>query len=175
LNCRKRYPVRRKLYIKTVGELLEKIISQAFNELGFRTEIAGSSNGVDIKVFDKEDDLFLVAEILNWSPRSWLSHKRKNNIIHNLSKYDCARLLIYTCMKDENLLQDLMAQRIQTLKIGFQILPKNYYNFYFKKNQVDLREADSEETREEIKMRIIECVTASDKRIGEFYLVLRGR
>ena len=76
-NFEKRYPIKRTSYTQSVGKLLPHGIGQIFQELGFKTWInSGQTNGVDLKVYDNQDNLLLVAEILNWSIGSLLSEKR---------------------------------------------------------------------------------------------------
>lgn len=161
-NSRYRYPIERTRYTQSVGRLLPHRISQIFQELGFETWISqGQSNGVDLKVYDTKDHLILVAEVFNWSSYSSLAENRKNNIINNLSEFKCKRLLIYTCFENENCLSDLSNHSISCLKIGYQILPEYFYNFYSRKNQMESRKIDSKETKADIKSRIIEYLQYS--------------
>jgi len=159
---RRRYPIERTRYTQSIGKLLPHRISQILQELGLKTWINhGQTNGVDLKAYDSEDHLILVAEILNWSPVCVLSHKRKNNITNNLSRYNCKKLLIYTCFKNESFLEDLRSYRISLLKIGYQILPRHFYEFYLKRNQVESRRVDSREIKEDLKSKIAEYLQFS--------------
>jgi len=156
-----RYPVKRKTYTQSVGKLLPHRISQILQKLGFKTWInRGQTNGVDLKAYS-EDRLVLVAEILNWSPVCVLSHRRKNCIIDNLSGYTCRKLLVYTCLENESILEDLTSYEIATLKIGYQIQPKYFYEFYSERDQVNLRRVDSRETKQDIKSKLVEYLHSS--------------
>ena len=156
---RKRYPVKRSEYARAVGRLLPHRIGQILKELGL-TEDAGfrvwincsQANDVDLKIYFR-DDLILVAEILNWSFRSRLSDKRSNNIVSNLLKYDCARLLIYTCL-DERSIEYFTEKNIHLIGIGYQLLPKHFYKHFSKLDQVDFREIDSKKTKKDIRLNI---------------------
>jgi len=156
---RKRYPVKRSEYARAVGRLLPHRIGQILKELGL-TEDAGfrvwincsQANDVDLKIYFR-DDLILVAEILNWSIYSRLSDKRSNNIVSNLLKYDCARLLIYTCLDDKSI-EYFTEKNIHLIEIGYQLLPKHFYKHFSKLDQVDFREIDSKKTKKEIGLKM---------------------
>jgi hypothetical protein len=149
-----RYPIERSRYFQSVGKLLEHRIGQIFQELGYQTKISkGQSNGVDLIVFN-EDGLILVAEVLNFSIRTNLSNSRKKSIISNLSEYNDRRLLIYSCLANETILDDLGLYGISLLKIGYQLQPKWFYDYFAERNKIVLRRADSEETRKDIKSKI---------------------
>lgn len=150
-----RYPDNQREYCQSVGRLLPAIVAAILRDLGFRVWVnEGQSNGVDLKAFDKKDNLVFVAEITNWSSFSRMSEKRKNWIISNLSQYECNKVLICTALENESILSDLSFYGISLLKTGYQVLPENYYEHYARKNQVIRRRIDSEETREDIKSKI---------------------
>lgn len=158
----RRYPIEKYRYYQSVGKFLPHRIGQIFQELGFVSWIAeGQSNDVDLKVFDDKDTLILVAEILNWCPYSGLSERRKNWIITNLSKYNCKKILIYTVLKNEDILDYFAVSGISLLKIGFQLLPKSFYDFFVRKNQIEFREIDSRNSRKFIKSKLIEYLRSS--------------
>lgn len=156
-NSDEKYPIERYRYFQCIGKLLPHRIGQILQKLGFRSEIAkGQSNDVDLKVFNDQNQLMFVAEILNWSSHSELPEKRKNWIIGNLQSYDCKKLLIYTTLKNEHVLKDLANYEISLLRIGFQLLPMYFYNHFAKKNQTEFREIDSKMTSEQIKSRLMQ-------------------
>jgi len=150
-----RYPIDRQRYFNCVGRLLPHRLGQIFKELGYQSSIAkGQSNGVDLIVTDGNKQI-LAAEIINFSVFSSLSSYRKSCIIQNLSEYSCKRLLIYSCIEDEGILKDLGVQEILTLKIGYQLQPKYFYDFFAAKRQVVLREVDSRATWQDITTKIV--------------------
>lgn len=159
----KRYPIdNKRRYLQSLGRLLPHRIGQIFQELGFRCWIAkGQSNDVDLKLYDDKDNLLLVGEILNWSSHSELSGKRQNWIIDNLSHYNCNRLLMYTTLENESALNRFDIYDISLLKIGYQLLPKSFYDFFVRKNQVEYRRIDSRETRKHITSRLMEYLQSS--------------
>ena len=141
-------------YRHKMGRLLARRISRVFSELGYYTIIClGQSNGVDLKVFDKNLNLIIVAEILNWGPTSNLDANQKSDIINNLSKYDCNRVLIYTTMGNEYILEDLAANCIATVKVGYQILAKYYFYQWDEKKRYG-RKVDSRETNALLKLKL---------------------
>jgi hypothetical protein len=159
----RKYPVKESRYYQSVGKLLPHRIGQIFQELDFVSWIAkGQLNDVDLKVFDDKDNLILVAEILNWCPYSGLSEIRKNWIITNLSKYNCKKLLIYTVLKNEDILDYFAVNGISLLKIGFQLLPKSFYDFFARKNQIESREIDSRKNKRYIKSKFEEYLQSSN-------------
>lgn len=137
-------------YAQATGALLAHRLGRIFEILGFTTWIVkGQNNGIDIKVYDYNGNIVIACEVLNWSPYTRLSKKRKRKIIRNLTQpeYSNARkVLIYTAMKDEAPLNDLWHIDIATLKIGKQVLPRYFHDFYAEKNQILDREIDSKYT-----------------------------
>ncbi len=109
------------------------------------------ANGADLRVYNDEGNLIVVGEILNWSIRSYLNIDRKTEIINNLSEHSCRRILIYTLMGDEHILEDFRLHEISTIRIGYQILPEYFYAFYAQKNQIKFRRIDSRKTTEDIR------------------------
>jgi len=161
-NFDKRYPCEKRIYNQCVGMLLPHRIGQILKELEFRTQVFGvETNGVDIKVFDNDNRLILVGEMINWSIGSYLNNSRITKIINNLSEYQCKRLLVYAAPRGEHLLENLGNHSISKLKIGYQLLPKYFYDHYAKRNQVFLREIDSRITRQDIKSKIAKCLQSS--------------
>ena len=153
---RKRYPVEKSRSYQCVGRLLPHRIGQIFHELGFKTWVnPKQGNDIDLKVF-LGNKLTIAIEALNWSVGSVLSEKRKNNIIKNLTKYNCKRLLIYTVLNKNapEDLEDFTRNRISLIKIGYQLLPKEFFKFFFEKRQIDFRKIDSSETKEDIKKKL---------------------
>jgi hypothetical protein len=152
----KRFPVEKTSFLQKTGKLLEHRVSQIFRELGFETKINSSQeNGVDVKVYYR-GRLVLVIEILNWSIGSKLSTKRINCIIKNLTQYDCPKVLIYTVLQNKEALETISRSGIHHIEIGYQILPKYFYKFFLKKNQIEKRKIDSRITKEDIKLKIKE-------------------
>ncbi len=165
---RRRFPVDKQVYLQSVGRLLPHRICQIMKELGFN-ESAGymvwinpkQGNGVDLKVWCK-DSLIIVGEILNWSIGSKLSDKRFRSIVGNLSKYECVKVLIYTVL-DEEKVEKFKRYGIHTLEIGFQLLPKSFYNFFKDKGEVKKRKIDSKHSKETIKRKIEEFIQSINK------------
>lgn len=156
------YPVERTVYTQSVGRLLPHRLGQIFQELGFNTWInSDQTNGIDLRVYDANNNLILVAEVLNWSCRSSLNEKRKNKMIENLSKFNCNKLLVYTSLKNKEMLNDFSKHEVTCLEIGYQVLPKSFHNFYHKKHQVKWRKKDSAETKALIKSKILEYLQSS--------------
>jgi hypothetical protein len=165
----RRYPVKRTVYIQSIGRLLPHRISQIFEELGFETWInPKQGNDMDLKVFLGQK-LIIVAEILNWSIGSKLSQKRKNCIIKNLSKYHCEKLLIYTIL-DKDSLEYFTNNGISLIEIGYQILPKTFYQFFSEINRTEFRKADSKETYTSIKRKIIDYLFTHPPKINTYKL-----
>jgi hypothetical protein len=146
MTYNQRYPVEMHEYAQSTGALLANRISNILEKLGFEAwTVKGQNNGIDMKVWYK-GNLVMTCEILNWSPYTRLSIRRKKRIIRNLTNPQhgiSKRVLIYTAMKDETVIQDLPAHGISIVKIGCQILPKHFYKFYRNKNQTTCRQIDS--------------------------------
>lgn len=151
-----RFPCEQNEYTKTVGWLLPTILGDIFTELGFGVNVnPQQANGVDLEVF-LGDNLILAIEVLNWSIGSRLTDKRRNNIIENLSEYNCNKLLIHTIPLTN--LYGVRENGIDILEIGYQILPKTYYDFFLTRGQVIRRKIECDSTRREIKSKILDYV-----------------
>jgi len=64
------------------------------------------------------------------------------------------------------MLNDLAAYNIDVLRIGYQLLPKAFYNFYLSKKQTELRKPDSRETKRDIKNKIVEYLMERNILLG---------
>jgi hypothetical protein len=69
--------------------------------------------------------------------------------------------LIYTVLENESALNGFDIYGISLLKIGYQLLPKSFYDHFAKKNQIEFREIDSRKTRNDIRSRITEFLQSS--------------
>jgi hypothetical protein len=151
-----RFPVPRMEYSKVVGKLLPEIIAEILTEFDFRVKVNHQqANGVDLEAY-LDDELILVAEVLNWSIGSRLTNKRRDKIIRNLSEFDCGRLLIHTVPLSN--LDGIDENGICRVELGYQVLPKDYYDFFLARSQVIRRKIDSDSTRREIKAKILHAV-----------------
>ena len=156
MNSKKRFPVKRTVYMQTTGRLLPRRISQILRELNSNFTVwinPSQGNGIDLKVWHG-CDLIIAGEVLNWSIKSRLSEKRRENMISNLHEFSCRKLLVYTTL-DNNHVSRFVQNGIDVMEIGYQVLPRFYYNFYLGKGQVVKREIDSVKTRTDIKHKII--------------------
>ncbi|MEM4733092.1 MAG: hypothetical protein QXD70_01010, partial [Candidatus Bathyarchaeia archaeon] len=102
-------------------------------------------------------------EVLNWSIGSRLSEKRYENIVNNLSEYNCSKVLIYTTL-EEDYVEKFRSKGIITLEIGYQLLPKVFYNFFKEKGQVTKRKIDSSQTSQDIENKLSELITLVKKK-----------
>jgi len=156
MNPKKRYPVKRTVYMQTTGRLLPRRISQILRELNSNFTVwinPSQGNGIDLKVWHG-CDLIIAGESLNWSIKSRLSEKRRENMISNLHEFSCRKLLVYTTLENKHISR-FIENGIDLLDIGYQILPRFYYNFYLKKGQVVKREIDCAKTKNDIKNKIV--------------------
>lgn len=167
LSSEKRYPVKRAVYMQTVGRLLPRRISQILKEINPDYTIwinPNQGNGIDLKVW-YNNDLIIVGEILNWSIKSRLAEKRRENMISNLHEFPCRKLLICTTLED-NHVSRFIQNGIDIIGIGYQLLPRYYYNFFLEKEQVDKRMIDHNSTKEDIKNKIIVYLKKHFSHIG---------
>lgn len=148
-----RYPEKTSIYKREVGRLLQDAVGECFVELGYRVWVnPNQGNGVDVKVWNR-DELIIVKEVLNWGIGSYMSPKRSRNIIRNLSKYSCHKILFYTVGDRINL--DWF-KGIDKIKLGYQVLPLKYYRHFEKKNQVIKRRLYTQEVVGDIKRLIVD-------------------
>lgn len=156
---RERFPVKKTTYLQSVGRLLPHRVGQILKELGYETWInSGQGNDLDLKVWYR-GTLVLVAEVINWSIGSNLSEDRFRSMIKNLSNYSCDKVLIYTVL-EKNKVHEFRRNGIKTLEIGYQLLPRCFYNFFKQKGQIKKRRMDSHITRRDIKNKL-ECFISS--------------
>jgi hypothetical protein len=155
MSFKNRYPVKRDVYARKVGKLLPSILEKIFLELGASKVIItkGQGNGVDIKIWDSKGTLIIVGEVLNWSPMSLLSGKRLTNIINNLRRYSCNRVLIHTCL-NKKLSPMFSSNGICQIGIGYQVLPLKYYEYFQKRSQILSRRPYSPAVKQDIKKQV---------------------
>ena len=167
MNSKKRYPVKRTVYVQKTGRLLPRRISQILRELNSNFTVwinPGQGNGVDLKVW-YGCDLIIAGESLNWSIGSKMSEKRREGMISNLHEFSCRKLLVYTTL-DNNHVSRFVQNGIDVMEIGYQILPRFYYNFYLGKGQVIRREIDCAKTKNDIKKKIVSYLKKHYPHIG---------
>jgi len=151
--CRDRYPIHKTRYLQSVGKLLPHRICQILKEMGYKTWMnPRQGNGIDIKVW-RNNILVLVIEVLNWSIKSKLSEKRFKNIVGNLNQFNCPKALIHTVL-ERNDIKKFEDEGIITLKIGYQLLPRYFYEFFSKKGQTRMRKVDSRKTKEDLEEKL---------------------
>lgn len=149
----RRFPVDKHIYFQTTGKLLPRRIGQILRELGFTVWInPNQGNDVDLKAW-YDNELILVAEILNWSIKSRLSKKRRKKMISNLRQSPCNKVLIYTNL-DRKHLPRFFFNGICCIKIGYQVLPKSYYEFFQNRGQITNRRMDSKIVKQDIERKI---------------------
>jgi len=155
-----KYPVLKNIYYQKVGKLLPHRIGQILKELGYNEKNhyriwinPKQGNDVDIKMWHK-GSLILVGEILNWSIKSQLSEKRFKSMTNNLSQFSCQKVVIHTLLPEEKV-KIFQEKGIKTLEIGFQTLPKHFYNHFAIKGQTFGRKIDNKNTKIDIKIKII--------------------
>jgi hypothetical protein len=114
---------------RKLGGLLTHRLGRIISKLGFQTEIAkGQSNGVDIKVSHK-NKIVLVGETKNFNIKSNLDYDTIDKIIKNLNEYsDCEKYLIYGQLGNKDVLKLFRNEGIDILEIGYQLMPKWFYN-----------------------------------------------
>ena len=141
--------------MQKVGALLQVIVKKVFLQLGASKVWIpfGQSNGVDLKVWDKHDNLVIVGEILNWSVKSKLPLNRRNHMISNLKQYKCNKIVIYTTL-DKTHLKVFSSNGISHITIGYQILPQSFYRFYCSRNQIIKRKPYTLAVQQDIETKI---------------------
>ncbi|TET20323.1 hypothetical protein E3J74_03490 [Candidatus Bathyarchaeota archaeon] len=155
-----RFPCEQLEYTRTVGWLLPTILGEILTELGFVVIInPQQANGVDLEVYH-ESDLIFVAEVLNWSIASRLTDKRRDCIISNLNEYTCEKLLIHTVPLSN--LDGFEENGTSLLQIGYQVLPRLYYDFFLTRRQVERRRMVSAATKNDIRQMIISYLTRTE-------------
>lgn len=158
-----RFPCKPNEYCKIVGSLLAKLVADMLEGFGFRTEVnVTNKDEADIKVY-QNDQLIIVGETLNWSISSKLSTSRIEQIIRNLSQYDnrCRKALFYS-VPIWNVAYWAHQNRVDLVCFGFQILPEDFYDFFYEKNIVEQTEPLNDDTKNAVKEKIEEYLRAKN-------------
>ena len=90
-------------YQKIVGYALPDWLSKELERMGFKVETNKVfGNGVDVKVYS-EMGLKAVIEIWNWGYGEYPKLSRIRQVIENLTSYNCARILLVSCLDSKQL------------------------------------------------------------------------
>jgi len=123
-----RYPVSRLEYTYKTGSLAEKLVSDILREEGIDVEYHDvHENGVDVKA----RDIDIGIEVWNWSkPHEYGS--RVQSVLENLKPFQF-RALITSFISDtvkDNIIDTYVISPVLIIELGFQILPKEFKDFY---------------------------------------------
>jgi hypothetical protein len=165
-----KYPVERMEYTFKVGYIAEKIVTDILKEEGFEIESHNVfENGVDVKVNNADIGI----EIWNWCyPHAYNS--RIASVIENLKPYPL-RALVTSFISDtvkDYVINTYVMSPILIVELGFQILPKEYKEFY--KNRKDVVFYPSREAHIKVKSKMMPLITAikrvrRDKILGKYF------
>ena len=142
--------------MQTTGRLLPRRINQILREINPNLKVWTNpyqGNGIDLKVW-YDGSLIIAGEVLNWSIKSKLPEKRRETMISNLHEFPCRKLLVYTTLEN-NHVSRFIQNGIDVLEIGYQLLPRFYYDFFLQKEQVIKRRIDSSAIKEDIRNKIV--------------------
>ena len=143
------YPEIRSDYTYRVGSLFEELIRESIEDMGFDTELKEvNTEGVDIDTEDKKIGI----EAWNWSSEhSYL--KREESVLHNLRPY-IVRILFASFINEEakqRITSYYKEDPVIVKEIGYQVLPKGYYDFYKKYDRLDGKRFVSKRLKKELK------------------------
>jgi len=77
-------------------------------------------------------------------------------------------MVIYTIL-DERSISEFVEEGIDALQIGYQILPRYYYEFFLKKKQIEKRKIDSSKTKQEIRGLLIDYLKKHFPHVRIYY------
>jgi hypothetical protein len=156
-----KYPVPRLEYTYKTGSIAEKLVSDILTEEGIEVEPHNvNENGVDIRA--KNVDIGI--EIWNWcKPHEYNS--RIQSIIENLKPYPFRALVTSFISKDvrDYIESTYVLSPIFVIELGFQILPKEWKQFY--KNRKNVVYYPSREAYVKVRQRMKPLIDAI-KRVG---------
>jgi hypothetical protein len=129
-----KYPVHRIEYTFKTGSLAEKLVSDILREEGIDVEYHDvHENGVDVKA----KDIDIGIEVWNWSkPHEYGS--RVQSVLENLKPYPFRGLVTSFISKDvkDYIESTYVMSPILIVELGFQILPKEWKQFYKNRKNV---------------------------------------
>jgi hypothetical protein len=129
-----KYPVPRLEYTYKTGSIAEKLISDILKDEGIEVEPHNvNENGVDIRAKDVDIGI----EVWNWcKPHEYNS--RIQSIIENLKPYPFRALVTSFISKDvrDYIESTYVLSPIFVVELGFQILPKEWKQFYKNRKNV---------------------------------------
>jgi hypothetical protein len=145
----RKYPTSRSEYCKRVARVREEQIARIFEELGFKVKKNfDSRSSPDLKLYFREgnrDKLISLVEITNENKGSFYCSKEVNGMAKKLSKYKRQNLLrILICSFESSLKEKSPLLNHYIIELGFQTLPKDYYEFYQKRGEIQFRKEESE-------------------------------
>jgi RNase P subunit RPR2 len=147
------YPTNRTEYTYTVGHAGEHAITEILRESNCNVvEHRITENGVDIKL---EDDPEIGIEVWNWSD-AHVYNDRTNSVLDNLKPFTF-RFLVASFLTEEtrNYIIDFYVDNpVMVIELGFQILPKEYEDFYRKKKDTKGKLFLTDRTKDSVKHKI---------------------
>jgi hypothetical protein len=151
-----KYPVSRLDYTYKTGFIAEKLVSDILKEEGIDVEPHNvCENGVDIKA----KDTHIGIEVWNWcKPHEYSS--RIQSVLENLKPFQF-RALVTSFISDtvkDYVINTYVMSPILIVELGFQILPKEYKEFY--KNRKDVVFYPSKEAHIKVKSKMMSLITA---------------
>lgn len=152
-----RYPVRRREYCGSVGDLRHQNTVEVLKQLGFREIKCGNihANGTDI--IAKKDGKTLALEITNENTSSYINKSRALRTRKNLRGYRYKGLI---CSHGKMTLDAKPIMRnIPICRTGFQTLPKQYHSFYEDRNQTLKRKIANRKSLKQLKNAILSLLT----------------
>ena len=151
LNLSRLYPTDRSTYCLYIGQLGEDIVSTTIRDIlpSFSIPVHDITvNGSDIKIF-YDGRLIGKFEVLNFNSSSYIDSKRALSIKENLKgiKYKGLICSFYNATSKAR----KILKNIPVCSIGFQLLPKEFHQFYTKQNRVHHRRIASIRTLKMLK------------------------
>ena len=157
------YPAERNIYNKTIGSLrVDNIASIVQEEFGFVVKkYPVESNGIDMSFHDNNGEMLAALEVTNWRMFGFFNIDRRRRIIANLTQYPCTRLLIVSFIDNitespSTFSEDLEANHIRVIELGFQTQPKEYFEWFHRYNPLvfeDCKTPNDPDVRSTIKTK----------------------
>jgi hypothetical protein len=129
-----KYPVHRIEYTYMTGSIAEKLVSDILREEGIEVVPHNvNENGVDIRAKDVDIGI----EVWNWS-RPHEYNSRVQSVLENLKPFQF-RALVTSFISDtvkDNIIDNYVISPVLIIELGFQILPKEFKDFYENRKDV---------------------------------------
>jgi hypothetical protein len=148
---KRKYPVKRRSYCESVGDAGQRTVKEALKMLGCQVTMAKSVHANNVDIIFYRDGKIGALEVFNEDAnRSYISTKRASGMRRNLRGFKYKGVVCNEGLTKSSETRRII-KNIPFLKLGFQILPRRFYDFFNKRRELFHRKIDSRNTLKHVK------------------------